>query len=154
MPGAALRVAAGSGPWGVSALCGWLAQTPMSLPGERGTVILERFPCALGPTLRLLAADGRIEFNFDGGAALGALLVTGQGFTPSYGNTRFEVGARVAVDAALHWDAQRTGFSPVVGIEASYFPVPYDLDVRPRVSVSQAPQLWAALTAGVCWNFE
>ena len=151
-PGVALRFAARSGTLGVSATCGWLAPTSLSLPGESGTALLERFPCSVGPMLRFGAAADRLELNLEGGAALGALVVNGQRFASNNDSARFEVGARLAFDAALHFDPQGTGLSPVVGLEMTYFPAPYDLDVTPRGPVTKAPSVWTGLTVGLCWS--
>lgn len=152
-PGIAFRFAARSGAFGVSATCGWLAPISMTLPGESGTAQIERFPCSVGPMLRAAVADDRLELGFEGGAALGALLVSGQGFTTSNPESaRFEAGVRLAFDAALHFDTRATGLSPVLGLEVTYFPAAYDLDVNPHGTVTTAPSLWAGITAGVCWS--
>jgi hypothetical protein len=158
-PGAEARIAAGQGRFGAHALCGWLSGTSMSLPGETGRVLLERFPCAAGPTLRLFPSGTPLplpplEVSVDAGVALGAVRTSGRSFATNYVSARFEVGARIAVDAALHLGRHPAGFAPVVGLAATYYPMAYDLDVTPRTSVGRTPNLWAGLTAGVCWSIE
>jgi hypothetical protein len=153
-PGAALRVAAGSGAFGAHAVCGWLAPAPIALPGESGSVLLERFPCATGPTLRLLSGGGWLEVQLDAGAALGAALAHGRAFVTSYDAARFELGARIAVDAAMHLGTRPAGFAPIVGLEATYYPMVYSLDVTPRGTLSHTPYAWVGLTAGICWSAE
>jgi hypothetical protein len=153
-PGAMLRIAAGRNAFGAHAVCGWLAQTSVGLRGETGRVLLERFPCAAGPTLRLLPGGGRLEVQLDAGIALGAVLASGRDFASSYDAARLEIGARVAVDAALHVDTRRTGFVPIVGVEATYYPTVYGLDVMFLGALSHTPYAWVGFTAGIGWNPE
>jgi hypothetical protein len=157
-PGAALRVAAGRGILGGHAVCEWLAGVPTNLTGGAGagaaqapgSVLLERFPCAVGPTLRLFPVHERLELDVDVGLAVGVLRASGRGFAMSYGATRPETGVRLAVDGT--WLAHAGGFAPVVGLEVTYYPSVYDLDVMPRGVVAETPHLWAGFTGGVCWT--
>ncbi len=151
--GAALSVAAGSRIFGGHLACGWLAAVPLSL-SDGTSVLIERFPCALGPTARIFPRPNRLEVDFEPGLALGALVASGRGFTTTFQSARLEVGARVAVDATLHLGPSRSGIAPVLGLEATVYPVAYDLDVGSRGTVAQSPRFWAGVTAGVCWTME
>jgi hypothetical protein len=161
-PGASLRFAAGGNVWGVHAVCGWFSGASMSLPGERGSVLLGRFPCAAGPTLRFLLGTDRLEINLDAGVALGAVQAGGRGFATNYDSARLELGARVGANAALYFSPRRTGFAPIVGLEATYYPMVYQLDVAhgdqpnalPRGVVAHTPSVWVGVTAGLCWSME
>jgi hypothetical protein len=151
-PGAALSAAGGWDALGAHAVCGWVAAAPVHIPGVTGSVLVERFPCALGPTLRLPPYGGRrVEIDVDAGVSLGSLRARGRGFAVSYESTRLEAGVRLAVDAAIHIGLHPAGFSPVVGLELTYDPKVYDLEVMPRGVVAQTPYLWAGFTGGVRW---
>jgi hypothetical protein len=157
-----VRFATGANLFGLHAVCGWVSGTSMGLPGERGSVLIERFPCAAGPTLRFLFDPPGLELHVDAGLAVGAIETRGRGFATTYDAARLELGARVAVDAALHL-GRRVAFAPIVGLEATYYPMVYDLDVGhgdalggpPPVRVAaQTPSVWAGVTAGMCWSME
>jgi hypothetical protein len=123
--------------------------------GGGGSVLLRRFPCALGPALQLFPGSGRFEMNVAAGVAFGALLVSGRGFATNFDSSaRFEVGAHAAVDAALHLGPSRAGLAPLVGLEVTYYPVTYDLDVRLRGLASQTPSVWAGVTIGASWSVK
>ncbi|HZU84995.1 MAG TPA: hypothetical protein VE987_18820, partial [Polyangiaceae bacterium] len=152
-PGLAMGVTAGRGAIGARAVCGWLSGVSMGVPGEAGTVTIERVPCAVGATVRVVPEGARWQVDAGAGVAAGAVQASGHGFGASYETARLEVGARAGVDVAYRLGAAR-GFAPVVGLEATYYPRPYDLDVLPRGVVAQTPSFWAGVTAGVCWSIE
>jgi hypothetical protein len=151
-PGAALGIAGGWDALGAYAVCGWVADAPVHVPGATESVLLERFPCALGPLVRVFPSGGRwVELDLEAGLALGALRASGRGFAVSYDSTRLEAGMRLAVDAAIHMGLHPGAFSPVLGLELTYDPKVYDLEVTPRGVVAQTPYLWAGFTGGVRW---
>jgi hypothetical protein len=150
-PGVALGIAAGHGRFGGQAVCAWVAPSSISAAGGGGSIAVERFPCALGPTLRISTA-APLDMNTSVGVVLGALLAQGTGFASSYGSTRLEVGVRLALDATLHVSQNQRGFAPVLGLEAIYDPVTYDLEVIGRGVVGHTPPLWAGVSAGVSWG--
>jgi hypothetical protein len=156
-PGAALGVTAGWTLFGGHAMCGWSAATSMNISSDGTVVSIERFPCAIGPMARLFpgrSGAGRLEVDVDPGVALGAVIVSGRGLATNFQSARLEVGARLAVDLAWHLGARHAGWGPVLGVEATYYPVPYDLDITPRGTVARTPDIWAGFTAGVCWTVE
>ena len=163
-PGAELGVTAGwiASGWtllGGHAMCGWSSGATMDISAGGAGVLIERFPCAVGPMVRLFpgargGGEGRLEVDVDPGLALGAGVVSGRGLTTTFQSARLEIGARLALDAAWHFGAPRAGWGPVLGVEATYYPAPYDLDVTPRGTVARTPTVWAGFTAGVCWTVE
>jgi hypothetical protein len=151
-PGAELGVAGGWGTFfGARAGCAWMAGASIRPPGERGSVLLERFPCAVSAVARLLPRERWLEVDAEAGVAAGAVRASGQGFVASYSSTRLEVGARLAVSAAL-WLSPRASIAPVAGLELTYYPAQYGLSVMPHGVLATTPSLWAGATAGVCWN--
>jgi hypothetical protein len=153
-PGAALTVGAGRGTFGVHATCAWSSSSSIGVAADAGSVAIERFPCAVGPVARIVPARGRLEVDVDPGLALGALIVRGRGFATTFEAARLEVGARLALDATLHLGSTPRGLAPVLGLEVTYYPAAYDLDVTSRGTVASSPNVWAGVTAGVCWTME
>jgi hypothetical protein len=101
---------------------------------------------------RLVDPDGRLETDFEAGLALGSVRASGRGFANTYGGTRFEVGAHVAFESALRGASGDGPWVPLIGFEATFYPMVYDLDVMPRGVVSHTPSFWAGFTAGVGWG--
>ncbi|HXX66175.1 MAG TPA: hypothetical protein VEK07_03285 [Polyangiaceae bacterium] len=153
-PGIAIRAAGGRGAFGGHATCGWFFGTPMALAGQAGTVLLERLPCAAGGTFRFFWLDRHFESAIDAGLAIGLLRAIGRGFVSTYASSRAEVGARIAVDAALHLDSKPATVTPVIGLEATAYATPYDFDVTPHGVVGRAPPVWSAVTLGVRWGVD
>jgi hypothetical protein len=146
----AISVAVGKGMLGGQWSCGWVSSSSVSA-GASGTILLERFPCAIGPLLRLMPPASRLEMSTSAGLVAGALRVRGVGFATDYDSVRLELGARLAVDAILHL-GQPTDIAPVLGLQATYDPVVYDLSAMPRGVVGHTPSLWAGASAGVSWG--
>jgi hypothetical protein len=153
-PGAAIAVVAGRGTFGAHATCAWSSTTSIGVATDAGSVAIERVPCALGPVARVFPASGRLEIDVDPGLAIGALLADGRGFASTSRAARLEVGARLGIDAAWHLGSRRHGFAPILGVDVTYYPAAYDLDVISRGTVATSPNVWAGVTAGVCWTME
>jgi hypothetical protein len=151
-PGFVLGVAGGLGRVGAEAGCGWNAGTSLRVSGEKGSIVIERFPCNLGALVRISPSTAPFEINASVGALIGALRATGTGFASTYDSLRLEAGARVAVDATLHLARRPGDLAPVLGLEAAYDPVAYDLVVLPHGIVGQTPSFWAGVSAGVSWS--
>ncbi len=117
-------------------------------PGE--SVRIERFPCGIGPAARLFA-KAVLETDLKVGIALGPVRTAGEGFATTYSSERLEVGARVAIDAALHV-SPGAYLLPLVGLEVTYYPLPYHLLAAPSGVVTSTPSVWAGATAGLRWN--
>ena len=67
-----------------------------------------------------------LETDLKVGIALGPVRTAGEGFATTYSSERLEVGARVAIDAALHV-SPGAYLLPLVGLEVTYYPLPYHL---------------------------
>jgi hypothetical protein len=147
-PGLALGIAVGQGKFGAQAVCGWVSGTSLSVEDASGSVLLERFPCALGPMLRFRPAPV-LEIGVATSLVVGALVAEGAGFGSNKEATRLEVGARASIDATLHVGGH---VAPVLGLEATYDPMTYDLEVLSRGVVAQTPSFWAGVSAGVSWS--
>jgi hypothetical protein len=144
--GLALELGAGRGAWGAWAACSWIRGATMQLPVPGESVRIERFPCAIGLAARLVRP--MLEADLKVGVALGAMRASGQGFATTYSSERLEVGVRLALDAALHL-SPRAHLLPVVGLEVTYYPVPYELVGAPTGIVASTPTVWAGATAGL-----
>lgn len=126
----------------------------MPLARETGTVLLERLPCAAGGTLRFFRLGRRLESAIDASLAAAWLRVNGRGFASSYSASRAELGARIGVEAAWHFDERPAGLMPFVGLEVTAYATPYDFDVTPQGVVGRAPLVWSAVTLGVRWGAD
>jgi hypothetical protein len=155
-PGAELGITAGGHTFGARAECGWLSPTSLAISGAGERILVERFPCALGPTLRFFPSTAPLEVSLDAGIVLGAIRARGRGFATTYDSARLELGARLALDAILPLGAgsRQAGLAPVIGLEATVDPAVYDLVVTPRSVVAHTPVLWVGVTVGVCWSVE
>ncbi len=153
-PGVEMGIAAGSGRVGAQLVCEWVAAASLGAGAvsESGSILIERFPCALGPLLRLSPAASRLEVRTSAGLVVGALRARGTGFSTDYDSVRIELGARVSVDATLHIGRSPGDVSPVVGLAATYDPMTYDLEAMPHGVVAHTPALWAGASAGVSWG--
>jgi hypothetical protein len=122
----------------------------MALPVQNATVLLERFPCAVGPVAHFSVRPW-LETALKAGLAIGVMRAAGRGLANGYDSLRLEAGARLAIDALLRPSPNAFLF-PMAGLEITYYPVPYDLVVAPRGVVASTPGVWAGVTAGMCWN--
>jgi hypothetical protein len=151
--GIALGVTGGKGRFGAQLMCWWAAGASMSARGTAdGSIVIERFPCALGPLVRLTPIASLVELSLSTSVVLGALWARGTGFVSDYDAVRLDVGARVSVDAILRATPQPGSIAPVLGIQIVYDPMTYDLDVMPRGVVGHTPSLWAGVSAGISWG--
>jgi len=103
---------------------------------------------------RVFPGHGRLEVEVEPGVALGAVIASGRGLATSFQSVRLELGARLAADMTWHFGPRRSSWGPVLGLEATVYPAPYDLDVTGRGTVARTPGFWAGFTAGVCWTVE
>ncbi len=152
--GLAIAVEAGRGFIGGRGSCGWLSNTTIDVGAANGSVDVERFLCSIGPVFRLVRGRDRFEANINAGLAFGVVTASGHGFAASYQASRLETGARLAIEAILHPGPGWGSFVPVLGFEATYYPMVYDLDVASRGVVAETPSFWAGLTVGAGWSPE
>jgi hypothetical protein len=139
---------------GAHAACGWVSTGTFALAGGGAAVSLDRVPCAAGATFALLPPAERVQLTLDAGLAIGALWVAGHGLATDFAASRVEVGTRLALESGVHVGPPDARLFPVIGIEATYLPMSYDLEVASRGSVGQTPHWWAGATAGLCWRID
>jgi hypothetical protein len=154
MGGAAVGVRVASGPWEAKAQCSWLTSADLNGPNRGETILLERIPCTLGPTLRLTPPHKGFDLDLEAGLAAGSVRASGQGFAKDRQPTRFEAGAQAAASIALHGLSRSDVFFPLVGFEVTYYPMVYDLEAMPYGPISHTPGFWAGLTLGAGWWVE
>jgi hypothetical protein len=135
-------------------LCEWLGSSATPLKSHAGRVSFERWPCAIGPTARVMADHRRLEATFDLGFELGALRAEGHDLASNTANTALEIGARAAADLVFHLGPDALGFAPVVGAEAEVLPTPYHLSVSGAGRVADTPRAWVTFTAGLSWTVQ
>jgi hypothetical protein len=152
--GGMVRAAFGWKAIGGHVLCEWLGAGSTALRSHSGRVSLERWPCAIGGTARVLTEDPHLEASFDLGLALGALRAEGHDLAANEGHTVLEIGARAAADLLLRLGPEARGFAPVIGVEAEYLPTPYHLNVSGAGPVADTPRAWVTFTAGLSWTVE
>jgi hypothetical protein len=151
--GIALGVTGGKGRFGAQLMCWWAAGASMNARGTAdGGIVIERLPCALGPLVRLTPIASPLELSLSTSVVLGALWARGTGFVSDYDAVRFDVGARLSVDAILRATPHPGSIAPVLGIQIVYDPMTYDFDVMPRGVVGHTPSLWAGVSAGISWG--
>jgi hypothetical protein len=147
-PGLVVGVALGRERLGAEISCGWVIGAALSTSAE-GSVLLDRFPCAIGPLVRLVSLPW-LDLQGSVGIVAGALRARGTGFTSNYDAVRFELGARVSFDAAFPLGPQRA-WAIVLGVHAADDFLNYDLDAMPHGVVARTPSLWTGASAGVSW---
>ena len=151
--GIALGVAGGRGRFGAQLMCWWAAGASMAASGTaNGSIVIERFPCALGPLVRLTPAPSPLDLSVSPSLVLGALRARGTGFVSDYDAVRLDAGVRVSVDAIFRVAPRPGSLAPVLGIQVVYDPMTYDFDTLPRGVVGHTPSVWAGLSAGISWG--
>jgi hypothetical protein len=148
-PGVALGMAAGKGPFGGALSCGWVTGASIATGGGSG-VLLDRFPCAIGPLARMTWVPGLLDVHVGAAFVAGALRARGTGFASVYDAVRLELGARASIDALLRFG--RSDLAAILGLEATYDPATYDLEATPRGVVAHTPSVWAGANAGLSWG--
>jgi hypothetical protein len=126
-----------------------LAETQLQAVGG-GSILVDRVPCALGATLPLRPFH-LVETVLEADVALGAIRASGQGYGVNDTSTRMEVGARFAVDFVFDLGSGLSHVAAVVGLEATDYPVTYDLEVTRSGVVAQTPALWLGASVGLSW---
>jgi hypothetical protein len=124
----------------------------MSGGSGNGAILIERFPCSLGPIVRLAPLVWPVEINASAGLVVGALRARGTGFAADYESVRLELGARLAVEATFHVGQRPGDVAPLLGVQATYDPITYDLEASPHGVVGHTPSVWAGASAGVSWG--
>jgi hypothetical protein len=147
VPGIAIAATVTQAAIGAQLGCGW--ESSASLPATGGgDILVERFPCAIGPRFRLSPEGSAVELAATPALVVGLLHVKGAGFAADYDATRLEVGARLALDLMLRL-SRGARLAPVLGVQATYDATAYDVQVSPRGVVAHTPTWWVGASAGV-----
>lgn len=115
-----------------------------SRDGVDGAVELVRIPTQW--TASYLFRTGRLAFGPAAGLALDLLHARGSGVSRPQSALRSNLGAVLAIDAALALDGP---VSVLLRVGASGFPRAYDLNVPPLGRLGGTPQLWLGATLGL-----
>ena len=143
--GGELEVAVGRGAFGLAATAGVLTSTESTIDAVR--VGQHRFPCSLSATMRR-RATARLELRGDLGASLTPFTLHGQGLETTLPVTRFDAGARAAVELRLSMRA----LVPFVSLHAEYFPRTYEISVAPLGDIGATAPFQIGLSLGVAFE--
>ncbi len=143
--GGEIGVAVGRGFLGLEAMAGALTPTESVIGSVR--VREQRFPCSLSAAVRRRASE-HLEVRAGVGASLTPLTLRGQGLETTQPVTRFEVGARLALELRVLARA----FAPFASLHLEYFPRTYELAVAPLGDVGSTAPLQIGLAAGVAFD--
>jgi hypothetical protein len=143
--GGELEVAVGRGAFGLAATAGVLTSTESTIDAVR--VGQHRFPCSLSATARR-RATARLELRGELGASLTPFTLHGQGLETTRPVTRFDAGARAAVELRLPMRA----LVPFVGLHAEYFPRTYEISVAPLGDIGATAPFQIGLSLGVAFE--
>lgn len=143
--GGEIGVAVGRGSFGVEAMAGVLTPTESVIGSVR--VREQRFPCSLSAAVRRRASE-HLEVRAGLGASLTPLTLRGQGLETTLPVTRFEVGARLALELRVLARA----FAPFASLHLEYFPRTYEIAVAPLGDIGSTAPLQVGLSAGVAFD--
>ena len=143
--GGELDVALGRGSFGVEASAGLVTSTQNTIASVQ--VTQQRFPCSLSATFRRRASAHLVV-----GAALGAALTPftlhGQGLDTTLPVTRFDAGARFALELRV----ARPALFPFANLHVEYFPRTYEIAVAPLGNIGTTAPLQIGISLGVAFE--
>jgi hypothetical protein len=143
--GGEIDVAFGRGSFGIEATAGAMTSTENMVDSVQ--VKEQRFPCSLAATLHR-----RPSAHLEVGAALGASLTPftlhGQGLDTTLPVTRFDAGARLALELKLAGHA----LTPFANLHVEYFPRTYEIVVAPLGNIATTAPLQIGLSVGVAFE--
>ncbi len=143
--GGEIDVAFGRGSFGIEATAGAVTSTENTVGSVQ--VKQQRFPCSLSGTIH-----GRPGAHLEVGAGLGASLTPftlhGQGLDTTLPVTRFDVGARLALELKVTGHA----LAPFASLHAEYFPRTYEIVVAPLGNIGTTAPLQLGLSVGVAFE--
>ncbi len=140
--GGELDVAIGRGSFGIEASAGLVTSTQNTIDSVQ--VTQQRFPCSLSGTFRR-RASAHLEMGADLGVALTPFTLHGQGLDMTLPVTRFDAGARLALELRL----ARPGLAPFASLHVDYFPRTYEIAVAPLGNIGTTAPLQIGLSLGV-----
>ncbi len=143
--GGELDVAFGRGSFGIEATAGLVTSTQNTIASVE--VTQQRFPCSLSATFRR-RASAHLEIGAGLGAALTPFTLHGQGLDMTLPVTRFDVGARLALELRV----ARPGLAPFASLHVEYFPRTYEIVVAPLGNIGTTAPLQLGLSLGVAFE--
>ncbi len=143
--GGEVDVAFGRGSFGIEATAGLVTSTQN--PIESVQVTQQRFPCSLSATFRR-RASAHLEVGAGLGAALTPFTLHGQGLDMTLPVTRFDAGARLALELRV----VRPGLAPFASLHVEYFPRTYEIVVAPIGNIGTTAPLQLGFSLGVAYE--
>jgi hypothetical protein len=143
--GGELDVAVGRGSFGIEASAGLMTSTQNTIAPVQVTE--QRFPCSLSATLHL-RASAHLEIGAALGAALTPFTLHGQGLDMTLPVTRFDAGARLALELRV----ARSALAPFANLHVEYFPRTYEIAVAPLGNIGTTAPLQIGLSVGVAFE--
>lgn len=140
--GGEIGVVVGRGAFGIEALAGVLTPTESVLGSVR--VSEQRFPCSLSAAVRR-SASAHLELRAGLGVSLTPLTLHGQGLETTLPVTRFETGARLALELRILGRA----VAPFASLHLEYFPRTYEIAVAPLGDIGSTAPVQFGLSVGV-----
>jgi len=143
--GGELDVAVGKGSFGIQASAGVVTSTQNTIASVQ--VTQQRFPCSLSAAFRR-RASAHLEIGAALGAALTPFTLHGQGLDVTLPVTRFDAGARLALELRVAHPA----LAPFANLHVEYFPRTYEIAVAPLGNIGTTAPLQIGLSVGVAFE--
>ncbi len=143
--GGELDVGFGRGSFGIEASAGLVTSTQNTIASVQ--VTQQRFPCSLALSFRR-SAGAHLEMGAALGAALTPFTLHGQGLDMTLPVTRFDAGARLAVELRM----VRPALAPFASLHVEYFPRTYEIVVAPLGNIGTTAPLQLGLSLGVAFE--
>ncbi len=142
--GGELDVALGRGSFGLEASAGVVTSTQNPIASVQ--VTQQRFPCSVAATFRR-RASAHLEMGAAVGAALTPFTLHGQGLDMTLPVTRFDAGARLALELRVAGPT----VAPFANLHVEYFPRTYEIAVAPLGNIGTTAPLQVGLSVGVAF---
>ena len=143
--GGEIGVALGIGSFGIEATAGLMTSTENTIASVQ--ISERRVPCSVSATFRRRAST-YLEIGADLGAALTPFTLHGQGLDTTLPVTRFDAGARLALELRV----ARPALAPFATLHVEYFPRVYEIAVAPLGNIGTTAPLQIGLSVGVAFD--
>lgn len=143
--GGEIDVAFGRGSVGIEATAGLVTATNDTVSSVQ--VKQQRFPCSLAATIHR-SAGAHLEVGAALGASLTPFTLHGQGLDTTLPVTRFDAGARLALELKVTGRA----LAPFASLHVEYFPRTYEIVVAPLGNIGTTAPLQLGLSVGVAFE--
>ena len=143
--GGELDFAFGRGSFGIEASAGLVTATQNTIASVQ--ISQQRFPCSLSAVVRR-RAGAHLEVGAALGAALTPFTLHGHGLDMTLPVTRFDAGARLALELRV----ARTALAPFANLHVEYFPRTYEIAVAPLGIIATTEPLQIGLSVGVAFE--